>query len=111
MKVKLLSTTNYYAEELENIIGDLSIGLTFSFNFNNDENGNWTPSFDLRRGIWKSSFINSIEYKEVTRNYFEITIKTKNSTYVFSTGEKSDKEPLTDKEILDMQIALGMHLF
>jgi hypothetical protein len=122
MKVKLISSTHPLGEELVGIEVDLTIGMRLDFTFNpwkvepeNDENGYVINpgeyyDFELRRGIYSTSQLKSIEYKEVSRGYYEIICKTRNSEYVFSQGEKSNFEPLTDDERLSMQLALGMHL-
>jgi hypothetical protein len=72
--------------------------MTFKFEFDED----YTPSFDFRHGYMTSSLIKEIIYEEVNLNYYHITIKTRNSEYVFSNGTKSDKKPLSDKEITDI---------
>jgi hypothetical protein len=123
MEVKLIGSTHPLGEALVGVDVDLTIGMRLEFTFNpwkvepeSDEEGYVITNgeyydFELRRGIYSTSQLKSIEFKEVSRNYFEITCKTRNSEYVFSKGEKSDEKPLSDDEILNMQLALGMHLF
>lgn len=123
MKVKFLSTTHSIGEYLpEGLDVDLHIGMRAEFTFNpmkketivDDEGRIIEPgeyyNFELRRGVWRTSQIESIKYDEVGRGYFIITIETRNSTYVFSVGEYTEEKPLTKDEILSAQIALGMHL-
>jgi hypothetical protein len=122
MKVTLIDSTHPLGKVLIGVEVDLTIGTRLEFDFNpmkveivlDDEGRVKVPgeyyAFELRHGSYRTSTLKSIEYKEVSRGYYEITCETRNSTYVFSQGEKSDKEPMTDDEILNMQIALGMHL-
>ena len=96
--------------------------MTLSFTFNpmkketviDDEGKIIEPGeyydFDLRRGVWNTSQLQSITYEEISRGCFIITAKTRNSTYIFQHGEESDKKLLTDDEILNKQLAFGMHL-
>jgi hypothetical protein len=122
MKVKLISSTHPLGEALVGVDVDLKIGMRLEFIFNpwkvepeSDEEGYIITNgeyyaFELRHGTYSTSQLKSIEYKEVSRDYFEITCKTRNSEYVFSKGKKSDEKPLSDDEILNTQLALGMHL-
>ncbi len=108
MQVTFIDTTNTAFKELKGAKGKLSLDFNFSFNFSEDTD--FQPSFDFRHGYMTSSPIESYTCTEITRNYFEIVINTKNTTYTFTKGEKSDKEPLTKEQILAMQLSLGMDL-
>ena len=61
---------------------------TASFTFNPEGLG-----FEYRKGTWNTSFIENINFKETSRFCWIITIKTRNSEYIFQKGEKSDKNP------------------
>ncbi len=110
-EVTLISSSNGNFKKLEGIIGKLSYGMNLEFDFNNDLNGDFVPPFDLRKGFFTSSLITNISIVEKSRNYFLITISTKNSEYIFGNGIESDLKPYTDKEVLDLQLATGMYLF
>jgi len=106
MKVKMLSTSNKVLEELIGKEMELRIDTIASYTF--DPKG---CSFDFRRGNCTTSQIKSIVYDEVSMGCTNIIIKTRNSEYIFQHGEPSNKKPLTDEEILNYQLALGMYLF
>lgn len=123
MKVKLVKSTHILGKELEGVDVDLNINLTLNFRFNpykvepeSDKDGYVITNgeyydFELRRGTYSTSLIKEIKYEEISRGCYLIICNTRNNSYVFQYGEKSDLKPFTDKEILDLQIALGMHLF
>jgi hypothetical protein len=104
MRVRFKSTTNRAFDELKGIDGELHIGLKFSFDFNDTTVKDFMPSFDLRHGTMSSSTIKSITYNETARFFYEITIETRNTTYMFTSGTPSEQKPLTDKEILSLQM-------
>ena len=122
MKVTFKESTHPMGECIEGVEGELSIGMTLSFTFNpmkketvlDDEGRVIEPGeyydFELRRGVWNTSKLKSITYEEISRGCFIITVNTRNSTYIFQSGKVSDEKPLTDDEILNMQLALGMYL-
>jgi hypothetical protein len=110
MKVTLLDSTHPVVKEIINQEVHLYIGMSLHFTFDPFKNENEFYHFDLRYGEWMTSNLKSIEYKEVQRDYYEITCKTTNNTYVFSKGEKSGLKPYTEEEMLAMKMAFGMHL-
>ena len=106
MKVKFVSTTNEMAEP---IVGkECELDYLTKAHFEYDPTG---LGFDYRKGEWHTSLIENINIREETLNYYIITIDTRNSQYIFSKGEISEKRPLTKEEIIEQQIAFGMHLF
>ena len=108
MKAKLIKCSNPAMEEVLGRSGNLSLGLTVHFDFREDSEG---VSFDFRRGELSTSIVRSIDIDEVSSGCYEITITTRNSIYVFQVGELSSKKPMTNEEILDAQLRMGMHLF
>jgi len=105
MKVKFLSTTNNLAEcivgqEVELRYNDIAY-FTFDPELIPVEN-----RFDYRRGEWRTSRLLNINFKETSRFCYIITVSTRNSEYVFQKGEPSDDEPLTDDEIMGIQMAM-----
>jgi len=100
MTTTLLSTTNSNADEIVGKECKLHIDMTASFTFDATD-----CNFDLRHGRYSTSTIEKIEYNEVSRHYYEISISTRNSVYVFSKGTKSNIKPLTSDELLALQMA------
>ena len=101
MKVLFKSTNNELFKELENLEGELSIDLRFTFNFPTE-----TVSFDLRKGYMHSSLISSYVSTEISRGCFELVFTTEFSvyTFIYGTYDESNK-PLTDDEKLTIAMA------
>lgn len=101
MKVKFLSTTNDLAECIVDQEVELHFEHTASFTFNPEG-----LEFEYRKGRWRTSQIQNINFNEISRDCYIITITTRNSEYVFQKGTLSDKKPYTDDEILGFQMAM-----
>jgi len=100
MKVKFISTTNNLAECIVGQEVELHFEHTAGFTFNPEGLG-----FEYRKGEWRTSQIQNINFNETSRDCYIVTITTRNSEYVFQKGIPSDKKPLTDDEILGFQMA------
>lgn len=103
MKVTLVSTTNSAVSSAVGKEGTLSLSNTAFFEFN-AEGCDW----DLRHGSFRTSQLLNITFNEISFNCFNITITTRNSTYVFREGAQSEKPPLTQEEILEASLAFGL---
>ena len=107
MKVKMITSTNSAFSPLFGVQMELNIEMVAYMSFNPED----VNDFDFRQGTARTSSIVQVHYLETSMNCYEITVETRNSVYTFQKGEPSDKKPLTKKEILELQIAAGMHLF
>lgn len=105
MKTVFISTTNKYFEELIGIEVELHIDLIATYTFKTND-----VPFEFRHGICRTSLIEQINYNKVSRNCYDIEIKTENSKYIFRYGTKTEEEPLTKEEKLEIQIGLGMDI-
>lgn len=105
MKVKFVSTSNNLAQ--------LIVGQTVKLSYDDVAYFSFDPElieigkrFDYRRGEWRTSLLTNIKFEETSRFCYIITVSTRNSEYVFQKGEKTDESPLTEKEILALQMAV-----
>ena len=105
MKTTLLHTSNAGAKALVGVSmkfsADLKLHLTFDL-LDVPEG----DRYNFRRGHWTTSAIEQYTVNEVSRNYYEILIKTTNSVYKLGVGTKTDVEPLTAEELLVLQMAM-----
>ena len=103
MRATLISTTNPEFQFLEGTKGDIFISLVITFNF---EPFKGTP-FEMRRGDFRSSLIKKYTTEEISRNCYEMTFVTCNSTYVFRNGVyDKDTPPLTEDQKLTLAMSL-----
>jgi hypothetical protein len=104
MKVTLISSTNELFRPIEKLTMNITIGLTVIMDFKEYTNNELKYGFE--KGVARTSHIKEIKYNEISRNCYDITVKTLNSTYVFRKGKLSNNPPLTKEEIEQIQMAL-----
>jgi hypothetical protein len=91
MKATLIKTDNDLFDFMIGMSGELSFTTHIKFYFEPNE---ITP-FEMRRGNFRSSNIESMTQTEVSQNCIEIFIKTKNSIYVFEVGTRTNETPIS----------------
>jgi len=96
MKMTLISSTNYIFKQLEDF--EMNVYFTTIVNITDiEEHETIKFPFDFRHGTAKTSLIRSINIEEISLDCFIITVKTRNSVYVFRQGVPSNKPAFTNE--------------
>jgi hypothetical protein len=104
MKVTLISSTNELFRPIEKLEMNITIGLTVVMDYKEYISDDLKDGFET--GVARTSYIKEIKYNEISRNCYDITVKTLNSVYVFRKGKLTNIPPLTKEEIEQIQMAL-----